>query len=342
VDPEGAFIATFRRWQPQSRVPCDRREDVPLKPPAVLVNARAGRPRRDPELVSRLRSLVPDENFCVSHSVDEVGDILAGFRAVGADTLFVVGGDGSVTGALTPLIRVWPHALPNLVFTAGGTINTIARSLGAKGSPDDMLRRFLLAPDDVVESRRPSVQVRAADGTERHGMIFAAGSASRWLEHYYAGPTGPAGAASLVARILASALARGSLARRIFAPLHATVDLDGRIRETGYTVMGAGSVRDVGLVFAPFRTAGTRPDRIHWLETDAPPWRFGAEVPGYALGIYPPNSCLRHASAARVHIRFERPEIYTLDAELFPASDTLEIEAGPTLSFLKLRGSGRL
>ena len=129
---------------------------------------------------------------------------------------------------------------------------------------------------------------------------------------------------------------RGPLARRIFSPVHATVDLDGRVRETGYTMMGAGSVRDVGLVFSPFRTAGTRPDRFHWLETDAAPWRFGVEIPGYAVGIYPLNSCLRHASAARVKVRFERPEIYTLDAELFPASDAIQIESGPTLRFLTI------
>lgn len=322
-----------------SRLPWARREDLPLKPPAVLVNARAGRVRRDPGLIERLRAVLPAENLRVTHSVDEVREALADLCATGADTLFVVGGDGSVTGSLTPLMQVWPvDRLPRLVFAAGGTINTIARSLGSKGAPDEILRRFLAVDRKITESRRPSLRVRDGEGNERHGMIFAAGSASRWLEHYYAGQTGIAGAASLVARILASAVMRGSLARQIFSPVHASVDLDGRIREAGFTVMGAGSVRDVGLVFSPFRTAGTRPDRFHWLETDAPPWRFGAEIPGFALGIYPPNSCLRHASAARVKVQFERPEIYTLDAELFPASDTLQIEAGPSLRFLAIGG----
>ena len=64
-----------------SRLPCGRREDPPLKPPAVLVNARAGRVRRDPGLVDRLRSIIPGENLRIPQSIDEVGEALTALCA---------------------------------------------------------------------------------------------------------------------------------------------------------------------------------------------------------------------------------------------------------------------
>ena len=298
----------------------------------VLINARAGALRRDPALADRIRRQLPPE--CVKQTADvgEIADALLALRKVEADTLFLVGGDGSVGATLTELVRVWPEPRPAVVLTRGGTINTIPLSLGARGRPDQMLER-LLAGGRSAETERPLLRVDA-DGEERFGLIAANGGAARWLEVYNAGPRGRAAAAALVARILAAVPVGGQLARRIFQAYRAELELDGAAIETGITVAGGASVRHVGLGFAPFRTAGMYPDRFHFVWTDASPLRLAAEIPLFAADVYGRRSCLRHEAVKRARIVSEGSEPYTIDGDLFAPTRELRIEAGPLVRFL--------
>ncbi len=285
--------------------------------------------------MDRVRELLPAENVRVTRALDEVGAALEALRDTGAPTLFVVGGDGTTTGTLTELIRIWPgEERPAVVLTRGGTINTIPKSLGARGAPEQMLQRFLSSDGKAPASERAVVAVTVADEPTRYGMIFANGAAARWLETYYAGASGSRAAVALVARTLASVPIGGRLAREVFQPFSARINVDGERSEGHYTVTGGASVRHVGLGFAPFLTAGHHPDRFHWLTTDASGARLGREIPVFALGFYPRRSCLRHASPRRVELETESPEPYTIDGDLFPRTDRVTIEAGPLLRFL--------
>ena len=93
------------------------------------------------------------------------------------------------------------------------------------------------------------------------------GGGVRFLEMYY-GETnlGVTGAATVVARLTASALVRGDKARRAFAPFRARIRVDGDEVETRpYTIMGGSSVRHIGLgsrrsgVRVATRSASTSP-----------------------------------------------------------------------------------
>ena len=93
-------------------------------------------------------------------------------------------------------------------------------------------------------------------------MIFVSGVAARWLELYYEGEDlGPGAAAALVGRIARSALTGTRLARELFERRRVAISVDGEglADAESFTVMGASTVRDIGLGFRPFRTAGSRP-----------------------------------------------------------------------------------
>src|SRR5258705_1895955 len=101
--------------------------------PGVLINANARSVRRDPALVARLARLASRERVAVSASVDEIDPALASLLDRGIDSLVVVGGDGTFPHTLTRLLRRGDRvALPAIVPTRGGTVNTVARSLGAR------------------------------------------------------------------------------------------------------------------------------------------------------------------------------------------------------------------
>jgi diacylglycerol kinase family enzyme len=302
----------------------------------AVVNANAGQARQDPGLVGRLRTLLGEARVVPTREPEEIGPALDALREAGVNRLVLVGGDGTVGGTLSELLDRWPEpSLPSVLVTAGGTVNTIAKSLGCGGAPDRVLARILEhGPREL--SPRPLVAVTAPGGESRSGMIFANGVAVRWLRMYYEESSrGVAGASSVVARIVASAAVGGALARRMFAPAEASVEVDGRsLDRHQFTVMAASSCAHLGLGFAPFRLAGRDPHRFHFAITDAKASRIAAEMPAVRIGVKPPGSCIEDHAAQHVRLRFPEPQPWSVDADVYPPARELELRATRPLRFL--------
>jgi len=301
--------------------------------PGVLLNANARRVRRDPDLVARLRELASPERVRLTSGPEEIGPALDALLAQGIDALVIVGGDGTMAGTLTPLLRRFDaEEVPAIVPTRGGTVNTIATSLGARGAPDRTLERLLEEGATTTRLRAP-LRVVAEAAEPVYGFIFVNGAGARWLELYYTDSRmGARGAASLVARVAASALVGGALARRVFAPFDAELVVDDEaIARSRFTAIAASGVRDIGLGFTPFHSAGSDPERIHLVTTDAGPARLALELPALRAGWR--GSCLDHYSTRRSLLRTPQPQPWSLDADAFPPARHLEIGAGPALRF---------
>ena len=302
----------------------------------VIVNAQAGLGLRDPDLERRLRERLAPRRVLTTRDPGEVAPALAELRAENVETLVLVGGDGTISGTLSELVRVWPQAeWPALVVTPGGSVNTIARSLGARAAPRAALDR-LLEGRAPRETFRPLLRVRAdAAASPRCGMIFGTGFATRWLDAYYASPgRGPASAARVVGRALLSAAAGTRFARRMCEPFAAGLSVDDRpVPGRRFSVVGAATVADVGLGFRPFHLAGEDPRLFHLLHAQAHPLRFALEIPGLRLGQPVPLSCLRHHSASRAALELPSPEPWMIDAEIQPPANRIEIDLTAPLRF---------
>ncbi len=303
----------------------------------VVVNAHAGRVRRDPELVERLRRSLPARSLWVTEAPGQVEAALRELRSQDVDTLVLVGGDGSVHVALSALLRAWSGSeLPALLLAGGGTINTIASSLGARDLPDAQLRR-LLVHGPRAEDRRPALRLRTGDGEDRCGMVYAGGAAPRFLDLYYRSASrGSWSAGALLLRSMASVIVNGPLARALFAPFEARVRIDGDpYAEKEFTVIAAAAIRHIGLGFRPFFSAGTREDRFHFSMTRDGGRRIALELPWHRAGVRPARSCLTHASPARVQIETTDALPYTLDGDVLPPTKSVSIEATAPLRFLR-------
>ena len=143
--------------------------------------------------------------------------------------------------------------------------------------------------------------------------------------------------ADATVHVLAQSIQRGTLVFDVM-PIYwvkrgpAILGLDEHCER--FTILGAASVRDVGLGFRPFRTAGSDPERIHFLFTDAGAARVCLELPAQRLGLHGLGSCLRHFSPRAVELRFAAPEPWSIDADLYPPSSLLRISAGPAVRFV--------
>jgi len=301
----------------------------------VLVNARAGGVRRDPGAVERIRKRLPSDRLRLTGDPSEIEGALSELLASGVDTLVIVGGDGTAGGTLTVLARMLPpERLPRVVLAGGGTISTIARSLGARRRPDVNLSRWLSVHEPSLETTRPLIRVTPEGGEPSYGMIFGNGALCRWLEHYYRTRGGAMAASRLVTQSVASVLLGGPLARQLFEPVRGVITIDDEPeRELRFTALAGASVRDIGLGFRPFHTAGQAADRFHWIETDSTGRQMSLEIPGQFFGRDRPGSRLRHSSPSRVRLRTLRPLSYMIDADLFEPSSELHIEAGPPVRF---------
>lgn len=308
-----------------------------MKPPGVIANARARRAGRDARLGERLRRHLPAEFIHFTRDSDDLDDALARLHALGVEHVVLVGGDGTVGGTLTPLIEAWGEGpLPRVSLVAGGTVNTIAHSLRAHASAEQVVQRILEDTPPRLDSVRPLVRAEPESGPARSGLIFANGVAARWLERYYEGDElGPVAAAALVGRIAGSALFRTRLAHDLFAPRPIEIAIDGaRLDAHEFTIAGASSVRDIGLGFRPFLSAGTDLERFHFLYSAASAARLSVELPALRMGIHGRRSCLRHHPARSVELRFARPEPWSMDADLYPPTSGLRLSAWAPIRFV--------
>lgn len=309
----------------------------------VIVNPRAGLVQRRPGLIDAISRAAGERPIEAPASEEEIRPALEALADEGVTVVAIVGGDGTVTGTLTPLVQVWSDRgaeLPRVALLPGGSVNTIPRALGGRGSPALLLRRLLRFEAGLAAARTvPLAPLRIEPQGEgvRFGMIFGIGAVARWLAHYYAGSRrGTLGATLGVAGALGSMATGGAFARSLFARFDAAVEIDDESDpEERFSAMAAGALEQIGLGFRPFHSAGRHRGRFHWISTDAGHWRMGLEVAGVALRSRPPVSRLRHASAARVRITIPHALPYTVDGDLFPATTAVDLSAGPEIGFLR-------
>ena len=308
-----------------------------MKQPYVLVNALAARVAGDLDLLNSVRRLVPSDRLSITHSPQEIEAAVRDAASSGVDTIVVVGGDGSVTATLTPLLRSWPYEqLPSLVLAGGGRLNNIARALGTRGPPDAVLAR-LISEEQAPESvRRRALRIQPAALGTRYGLTLCVGLPARWLaESERTSGRGLAGGLFVTARILSSALLGGQLSQELAAPIEAELRVDG---EAGVaeSIAGlvAGTIEELGLPASPLSRLPSEADRFSFALSRAGTARAGLASALLGLGLPTLPDTIERQEARSLELRFTDRAAYAVDTDVFPATGLLSVELGPELHFL--------
>ena len=161
---------------------------------AVLCNPRSGRVVRQLEIVREMGRALGGELYREVGGATEIAAALSELKALEADTLCIIGGDGTVHGALTALHALEPHGpWPMIAPLPAGSTNMTARDLGAGGALMERLRAVrdwcdLSGPGREDSNgtlvRRPMLCVEHAKHEAHCGMFFGAGTVADGVQFF--------------------------------------------------------------------------------------------------------------------------------------------------------------
>jgi diacylglycerol kinase family enzyme len=256
--------------------------------------------------------------------------VAEGVRERSAETVAVIGGDGSVSTVLSALRKAYGHApLPRIALLRGGTMNTVANSIGVRrGSPEDLLRRLLAVPATPLTERN-TVLVE-----DRVGFLFTGAAMVGFLRVLYDSSRtqrGRLGALKLLARGSFQAFAGGELASRIESALVATLRIDGEEQpQRRYAVLGAATVEQVGLGFRAFPRAAEGRDQFQVFAFHGTLQTLAMQLPRIRAGK-PVQKGLAIDPLARRFVIEAPGEIipYALDGDIYEAKNRVAVDIGP-------------
>ena len=303
----------------------------------VVSNPRARKNAVDPARIERLRRVLDSEGvFREARTFEEIANIAREFRRSRIDILVIDGGDGTLHHTLSAFIPIYSGTdLPPIGLLRGGTMNTIASSLGIKGLSEAILQRIIStikgwAPLEVVRANTLMVN-------NRHGFIFGLGFPVSLLNAYYRGKgRGRWKTIRVLLEILSSTLEREGAETNFFQPFKADIWLDGEKLPPGrYTAILGSTVEGVGLGFKPTRRAGEREDLFQILCLDMGPKRMGLNALKVLLGMELRDEKLYDRMATRSVIKLEKPADMQIDGEIFMNQRDVRLRIGPAIRFIK-------
>jgi diacylglycerol kinase (ATP) len=318
----------------------------------VVLNPKSRRNLRDPGAATRLARRLGDHGVLrTAASVEELYRIAEDFRRVDIDVLAISGGDGTGHVTLTGFLNVYGgHTMPHVALLRGGTMNTVANSVGIRhGKPEGLLARLIhayaqraVAPLEGVERHVMSTRPLAGGpADDKYGFLFGTGAVHGFLAEYYRdGEPSPLVAAQTLARGIGSALIGGETIRRMAEPFRGSVQLaDGTLwPERDYLAVAAGTIADIGLNFKPFYRYDERPDAFQVLGIHASPVAFVQELPrihqsrpmraGKTYDAVTSGIVVRSADG---HTR------YMIDGDLHEARGELAVSIGPRVRLVVVR-----
>ena len=303
----------------------------------VISNPRSGMNKRNPRLARKLAYILGDKNILEQPDhLDGLRSVARQFKERDVDIVCINGGDGTAHTALTIFLAEYgSKPLPKIALLRGGTMNTMARNIGLKGSPESILGRVVnaYASDEPLSFTERNLLV--VDGVQA-GFLFGNGILSSFLEAYYeGGDASPWKAVKTLARAVGSALIGGSFIKRMLGPVKVRAQVDGRWWEPReYLAVAAGTAADIGLGFRPFFRCLQHPDHMHVLGLACPISEVVKAIPTIRLARPVRRPGIQEAVARRLILESDAPIPYMIDGDFHVGGQTLNIEVGPRLRLI--------
>lgn len=317
----------------------------------VVHNPKSRHNLRDPEAASRLARRLGDHGVVrEARSIDELYRIAHDFRRVDIDVLAISGGDGTNHVTLTGFLDVYGGStIPQVALLRGGTMNTVANSVGVRrGKPEGLLGRLIRdyaeranGPLENVERHVMRIAPRGGGPGAKYGFLFGTGVVHGFLAEYYRhGEATPLVAAKTLARGIGSALVGGETIRRMAQPFRGSVEFDDGTRWglRDYLAVAAGTIAHIGLSFKPFHRYDERPGNFHVLGVCASPMALVRELPRIRRAKPMTPGMAREALSSRMVVEGADGRLcYMIDGDLHETRGALVVSIGPLVRLVVVR-----
>jgi diacylglycerol kinase (ATP) len=308
----------------------------------VITNPLSRQNKRNPRLAQRLGYILGEKgDFQQPTDLDALAATALRFKEADIDVLCINGGDGTMHTALTAMIKAYgDKPLPKIALLRGGTMNTVARGLGIRGTPASILEYVVQhyhTDGSFATKRRWLVGV---DGTQ-YGVLFGNGLIARFLEEYYAyGDPTPVRAGWLLFRTACSALVGGALIQRLMTPFVGTAVVDGvSWPSPRYMTVAAGTCDDLGLGFRLFWKALYHPKKMHVVGISTMnPVTIVMELPRIWRARQVEGEGFQDDVASELVLRSNEPITYMVDGDFHRGGTELVVRVGPHVDFIVPEG----
>ena len=312
----------------------------------VIVNLQAGRLAADPALRAALHAAASRGRARV-HPTGTLDELEAAAREVarlGSDAVILAGGDGTYMAGVSALSRAFAGALPPIGLAPCGTVSTVARNVGARGSPRKYAVDLIDAACSAKAATRiqPTLRVRDAPDhdppCERLGFIFGTGLVAHFFDAYYGRPgRGLATAWAIALRTFFGSFVGSTFARRILEPTACEIVVDGTPHASRtWSLVLASVVKDVGLHMQVAYRAGEKPGHFHAVASGVPPRALGPQMVRVMAGRPLRGEPRLDVQTRSLAVDFgDNAASYVLDGDVFRAR-RVEVGLGPELRVLAL------
>jgi len=279
-----------------------------------------------------------------AHSIDELYRIAEDFQRLEIDVLGISGGDGTNHVTLTGFIDVYKtKSLPQVAFLRGGTMNTVANSIGVpRGKPEGLLDRLIHAYADRSAHPLANVERRVMRIGTTYGFLFGTGAVYGFLAEYYRSGSGrpsPVVAAKTLLSGVGSALVGGEIVSRIAAKWQGWVELDDGTtwEERDYFSVAGGTIDQIGLDFKPFYRWGEKEGCFHILGIHTSAMGFVADLPRIWRARPMRDGKTYEATVPRATLHSADGIMrYMIDGDLHESKGPLEVTVGPRVQILAM------
>lgn len=271
-------------------------------------------------------------------TVDDIPRALQSFADSGVGLLAASGGDGThhaVLSAMVLFYRARGEPMPIYLPLKDGTNNNLAHSTGISGDMPSYFSRAHMAfkNGDYSTIKRDLVAVN-----DLQGFIVGIGAGAKLVEAYYDGQTrGSLRAAILTVHFILSVLSAGPFAQRVLEPVEMLVQFDDTEKWMAPRALVAGTLMQTGFGFRFLSRAHERKGYLHLLAAESSAWTLVGHIPRLYLGKpIPKMDSILNEVLHKVEFRFERPQNYMIDGEMYGPVDDLSIQVETEIEILSI------
>lgn len=302
----------------------------------VILNPYSKKYKKNPRKAKKMGFIVGDKASCKeTEDLADLRRVAEEFKTRDIDILAISGGDGTNHCTLTTFIQVYgDKPLPKIVFLRGGTLNTVAATIGIKGSSETILSNLLVKYHEDIPFETKEVCLSKINN--EYGFIFGLGVIYNFMDAYYKyGNLSPAIAFKTLVHSIISAIGNGRFASEMFDRFDGDITVNGKKWPfANYSAIYTGMINQLGLNFRVFYLTDKYPDKFHAVGFSTTPQNILFYVPWMYLGRSSGCPNLLEESASEMTIKLKKPLPYTIDGDMKPPLDYFHITQGPRLTVL--------